>query len=400
MDPQIPVSSFTSRNIVEHANERVDVALRFWEWSELTLTEERAFRTIWNVTRQFLKSGSDGKPDELFYLGTGFVPGGEFGTGYGYYKVKSDAVTDPPVGTLPTNATYFEVLDPVDRYIALDQVCKRPIGEAIAMWNSNPRTNGCAQSVRFRQSDKGIDVLGYCGNTVFLKYKIRLDKFTMVPFIGTKNYVIGDLVYQQSTGECYRAIANSLAQDPPNTVYWRQCLFPEIFSHYVKAASYADKLLETDNKENDPVKLQIRNTKAANALNEANDALQEQVDALLRQGNGFTYSFRKCRWHGLLGPSDTVTTLTDECDDDGFIPPPAQPASGLLYFPDVVSLKTTTPKLVSKSSIGFAIGSMAVISTGQHFILKAGTSNEADPGQGKPDDWNAGSHNVYWEEVL
>lgn len=390
IDPQTPVTSVTARNAVEHANERVRTAWRFWEWPELTLTEERAFRTIWNSTRQFSKVGTNGKPDELFYIPT-----------FSYYVVNGSAITDPPVGTLPTNVAYFTPLTLLDRFIALDQVCRKPIGEALAIWNSNPRLNRCAQELPFRQSEKGIDVLGYCGNSVFLKYRIRPDQFTIVPFISSKNYVVGNVVYFAGTGECYRAVANSFAQQPPNAAYWRQALFPEIFAHYVKAAAYADGLSESAPKENDPVKLQIRNTKVAMALQEANEALQDEVDILLRQGNGFRYHFRKRNWWCQdIGPSSTVTTLTDVCDDDsGFVTPQPQGSAGLFYFPDVLSLKTTAPTLIGKSSILFSVGAMAVISTGQHFRLDAGAADSSDPGQGQPGDYNATTHNVHWTQA-
>jgi len=59
-----------SRAIVEHINERVETVLQAWDWPEWQLTEERAYRQIWDSTRQYKRvSDKDGKPDEVFYLG-------------------------------------------------------------------------------------------------------------------------------------------------------------------------------------------------------------------------------------------------------------------------------------------------------------------------------------------
>src|SRR4030095_5280321 len=106
------------RALVGHINERVRKICKAWRGPEWELTEERAFRQVWNSNHQYLRqSPVDGKPDEVFYIPTGM-----------YYQVRKEAVADPPVGIPPTNTLYFLVLSYVDSFIAYDQGCRRSIG--------------------------------------------------------------------------------------------------------------------------------------------------------------------------------------------------------------------------------------------------------------------------------
>src|SRR5262245_26140157 len=124
----------TARAIAERINQRVRMAFEAWSFPELTLTEERAFRSVWNDTRQ-LHIG-----EEIF-----FIPSVK------YYKVRTDLASDLPIGTPPatqavtggpwvTNAAFFTDLTLVDSFIEYDQTCKRSIGRALGVYSQNPRT--------------------------------------------------------------------------------------------------------------------------------------------------------------------------------------------------------------------------------------------------------------------
>src|SRR5262245_51357903 len=82
------ITQNTARTIAERINERVRTGWTYWPFPELTLTEERAYRTVWNSTHQFYRG------DELFYLPSAT-----------YYKVKPDAPSDPPIGQPPEQET-------------------------------------------------------------------------------------------------------------------------------------------------------------------------------------------------------------------------------------------------------------------------------------------------------
>src|ERR1044072_6984133 len=62
------VSQDRLRSIVQHINKRARWIWSRWDWPELRITEERAFRTIWSPTKSFFRVGANGKPDEFLWL--------------------------------------------------------------------------------------------------------------------------------------------------------------------------------------------------------------------------------------------------------------------------------------------------------------------------------------------
>ena len=412
-DPLAEVPQDVARSIVQHINERVETILQAWDWPEWTLTEERAFRQIWNSTVQYSRVDSTtGKPDEVFYLGDSFAPaaspGAAFGTNYGYYRVKGSAVTDPPVGTLPTSTTYFEPLEFVPAYIEYDQPRKRSIGRVASVYNSNPSLNGCGcgegRGVRFRVSERGLDVCGNGGPTVFVSFIMPLPQYTMIPYVVGKTYIQADTVFDPATGECFQSVATT-TNPPSDTSVWRRIPFLQKWSTYVVNGAFADCLLEFDQGGNED--LQAKAGLAGKAEARAMLAFEARIDEFASQGQVLKYGFCEPRCNGwcesISWTGGSVTTLTDADESDlGWVYPPvvADPVTGMFYFPTVNSLKTTTPTLISQASTGFAVGTMAVISTGQHFRLDAGPANASDPGEGQPTDYSLSSHNVHWVAVL
>ncbi len=228
-DSAIPSDTFHA--ITEHANKRLATAESFWEWPQLTVTEERAFRTIWSVTKQFRIVGEDGKPDELIYLPT-LVAGDP-----PYFKVKADAPMDPPVGTVPTDTTYFEPLDPLDKYVSLDQWCRRPIGEVLGVYSGNPRLVKCPVALHFRPSEKGIDVRCGSGWTVWMRYMIAPEVFSYAPYIPGASYTRGQVRYYSPESDAFQCRqSHSAIHLPTDTDFWRPCQFPAFLAEHVKAA--------------------------------------------------------------------------------------------------------------------------------------------------------------------
>ena len=276
------VTHDTLRAIVEHINDRVNTAWNYWEWPQLQLMQQRAFRTRWTNTLQFLKVNAQGVPDELYYTTTDK-----------YYQVKSTAPTDPPAGTAPTNTTYFQELTMVNRYISLDQVNETPIGEVISVFDTDPKAdaNRFSAKIPFRATDQEI-TMTYAGtsNLVWVVFKIVPSEFTGVPFVTGKTYTLGEAVFNPADGECYRALIAGPTGDPTaQPTQWLKVPFPKIFAKYVRAGAYADGLRETDVAENDPVKLQVRNTKMQLIDGEAESYLQQEVDRLIREGQVYRY---------------------------------------------------------------------------------------------------------------
>jgi hypothetical protein len=270
-------------------NSRTRQAWEFWDWSELKITEERAFRTIWNASR-VVNVG-----EEVFYCPT-----------FSYFQ----CIAQPPIGTLPTDTTYYTPVTLDDYYIALDQTGRRPLGQVFGVFASNPRTvqypANC--SLGFRPSEKGIDVnpAGSNGLSAWVNYRLKPSEFTVEPYDPTHGYHTLDKIYW-TDGQVYESLQPSTGEDPGVPGYWRLVPMPWIFSEFVSTAAAGDACDDLQNS-------QLLSQSAM-------DMLTRQVDMLAEQGQ--KYYYKRPQWcgywsyapWGFVFTGSTDSTLTDEDDD-------------------------------------------------------------------------------------
>lgn len=326
IDPALDLAKDHVAAWVSDVNTRVIEAWEFWDWPELEVAEERAFRTIWNATRQFQLD------DELFYIPT-----------FKYYK----AIATPPLGTLPTDLAYFEEATITNRYIALDQTGKRPIDKAVGVYHGNP-TDPCSMcGLGFAPSHNGIQLNGYGGPTAFLRYRITPPQFTDVAWNSTTLYQVNDKVYFNDDGDCYQAIHQNQNHSPSETAYWRKIEMPQFLAPFIQFQVASDM-------SDDAGAGQRWDAAAA-------DVLVRKVNKLLEQGQTHQYRIRRnagCRTQWPLGTTGffwsasppwtdiTTTTLTDEDDpfseetstmlEDGLTPiPNGQSYVDVVLTPDI-----------------------------------------------------------------
>lgn len=255
INPTLDLSLDFARQWVALINTHTRLAWEFWPWPELEVTEERAFRTIWNDSTQF-RRGS-----EVFYLPT-----------LTYYRALLEPAVpaDPPIGALPTNATYWEALEPLDHYVSYNQTFRRPIGQFLAVYSNNPRIPDTrAWELGLTPSEKGIDVGYYAGATVWVKYKQPPSQFTTVPFVNGSTYTQGNLVYY-TDGNCYRALGQSVNILPGDATYWHLIPMPYVISEFVKYAAASDAADDVATK--------------ASLRGEADGFLTREIDKLAEQG--------------------------------------------------------------------------------------------------------------------
>jgi len=253
-----------------------------------------------------------------------------------------------------------------------------------------------------------------------LRYLIPAEQFTTFPYLPSRTYLRGDVVYVPDQGECYQALRVTTAKDPATEIlYWRRCLFPEVLAQYVKAGAYADTLRETDTgDERDPVMLQIRGQKAAIADAEAEDEINRQINRLQAQGQNYFYlpfgvavpGARRAgalcsvpRYvlqgggpdYGPIAPTGTgATTISDQCETEwGYIPPvPIGPAPAVIweYHREIVSLTgPALPSLRSLDTVPREVSSLVIIilTVGgsrqeQNYELRGGEAESHRPGPG------------------
>jgi len=419
--------------VSQHINTRLDNSWFVWEWPEWTITEERAFRQVWNEDHQFYVVNSEGVADEVFYAPNVDTHSLE---GAGYFRVKEGAPGNPPIGTLPTDANFWEAFTP-DRYIDYDQVCRRRIGEVLEVYSANPDVVKPTPTLLHEPSRNGILVHDAGGLlTVFIKYLIPQEEFTIFPYIDNKTYQRGDLAYVASVGECFQAIRDgALGYDPVTEVaYWRQCLFPATLAEYVKLGAVADLLRESDtSEERDPVMLQLRGQQAALYDSQADQEINSQINRLQAQGQHYQYlpfgavvSRQKCGClgstpgyvlqgggpdYGPVAPTGNgSTTITDQCESAwGYLPPipiPPPPKTVYEYFDTIISVLGPEPSLKSIPTLSRninSIGKIVIVVGGsrqeQEYQLRPGQADPTDPGQVPPNDWDLATNNKHWERI-
>jgi hypothetical protein len=291
------------------ANLNLQTFLESWPWPEWTITEERAFRPVWNAGDQYHKATADAAADEFYYLTTP-----------GYYRVKAAAPSDPPAGTQPTNATYFEPFTLTDRYIATKQRCRRELGEVLGVYPGNPRTTcGGGGSVRrglpYRPSEKGIDVCTGL-DTVWVHHKLIPPVFSAELYEPQRVYQRGEVVFWAADGEVYRSRKPADFYQDPASGYWYKISFPGFAAQYVIFKSASDACDDA--------------AKAAKLEAMAEAALGREIDKRQAQGQRFTYQitagvrpgvayglsgwFYSC--FPLWGVDVPATTLTSACVDE------------------------------------------------------------------------------------
>lgn len=284
LDPVGDVSTHdTGRSIARHIATRCRTVWTYWEWPEITRTEERAYRALWTASSQYVRVNSDGKPDEIYYLANAT-----------YYRVNPDATTDPPIGTTPTTVVtpaYFISFVPTTKFIERDQLGQRPMGPVIGVWDTDPSefdTSWTSGALAFTPSERGITIQNGPATTVFVQYILDIPRPTMVPFIFGKSYAVGDKVLYLLDGNCYRCTTPSSSHSPSDTAFWSIELIPEFLSSYLEAGVFADCMRESRGDGDEGARAQ-RQAAIADADAEAQDYLRTEIDTLLRQGQRYYY---------------------------------------------------------------------------------------------------------------
>jgi hypothetical protein len=325
-------------------------------------------------------------------------------------------------------------MDQVDTYVAYDQICRRRIGEVLEVFADNPAVVKPPRPLVHRPTENGIQIYDAGGYlTVFVRYLIPAEQFTTFPYIPSRTYLRGDVIYVPDQGECYQAIRLAFEKDPATeTAYWRRCQFPEVLAEYVKAGAFCDTLRESDTSdERDPVMLQIRGQRAALADAQAEDEINRQINRLQAQGQSYRYlpfgvvvrqAGRRSAFsipgyvlqgggaydYGPIMPTGTgTTTISDQCETEwGYIPPlPVVPTPQVVweYHEDIISETGPEPSVAGVTTLGKApksvIYAVSLPDQGRSYRLEVGTKDPADPGQIEPHDYHPDTNPRYWQRI-
>jgi hypothetical protein len=110
-------------------------------------------------------------------------------------------------------------------------------GPWISLWSADPRT---ANSNAYRVPVRVIDASGIypqCDlGSVFGLYVARVPEFSSTQWSGATSYVTGDVVYDSTTGQCWRAktaVTGGTGIVLSNATYWEEQLIPRQFGDYL-----------------------------------------------------------------------------------------------------------------------------------------------------------------------
>jgi hypothetical protein len=290
-----------ARRWISEIFRHLEYAWTLHAWADLTITEERAFRRIWNAIDDW-KVG-----DEVYYLGQVGVDG--LVTGQGYYRCFLDA----PRGTVPTNIAFFNSFELAanDFFVEELQRCRRRLGQVLEVFPSDPRdvTRPTPRSLPWQMSTRGLEVFRFGGATVFIKYRAVTYHFSASDFDSTKLYKTLDLQLW-SDGDVYRALQPVQGIDPGNTSadqYWALVPFPAFLAGYVTYMVASDEAADLQQKG-------MFQKEAAKFLARAEDKhLEVGANPPRYRLTGPRRWGRQVVLAVTLPPADTVNTISDTC---------------------------------------------------------------------------------------
>jgi hypothetical protein len=249
LDPDTnDLSPAEAATLCEFLNERAEEVAGFAWWPELTLTEERFYRADWAAATTYAIG------DEVYYADTD-----------AYYVALLAGTNKQP----DTETTYWEEADELDRYVPWQLDGTTMIAEVRACYKNNPRTSvDNPYPLAFELSENGVQMSTLAGTSVFLLFRSTPPRFTTTAYSAATNYDIDDLVYLESSKQCYRCFQAGIGQSPATeTTYWEEILFPAIWRASVIQGAYADWLEEDGQQE----KALVAEAKFAKLLADAAD---------------------------------------------------------------------------------------------------------------------------------
>jgi len=217
-------------SVADFAEIRIQEGWEWMFWPEWTVIERRQYRYTWDNTETYALGAEVYYNDNYYYslqaANTGKNPESEAS-----WWVLVAAVDDDDYA--------------FDRYVSLDQTDETAIGEVKGVYARNPRTSDYPGALAFHLTDNGVQPSSLAPNRVWIEFRKRPPEFTSVEWVAATAYVTGDVVYVDSTGQCYKALQDGTGKDPTTeTAYWEVQPVPFVLNKFLKRAVYSDLLAE------------------------------------------------------------------------------------------------------------------------------------------------------------
>ena len=292
IDPAQTLMDSQATALAEYLTTAAATSWTFFDWPEIYLTEERTPNgSAWFVTGYTYLSD---------YVGTiayfGRAPANSETTDLVWRVKKITTNNNGDVLSVETavniawddraSATYAVSTnnDAEIPYILLDQDNLSPIGEIMAIWDADPTSGVYARKVRYLLNEDRvllIDATSETGN-VWVQFLLPQPRFTTDEYAAGAAYSTGDVVYYNTTGDCYVARQSTTGNLPSDSEYWRRYRIPSFLSDYLKFYALAETLSEDG-----------QTDKANFQFARAEGILQQRMDdAWLRKGEVRTWTAR------------------------------------------------------------------------------------------------------------
>lgn len=295
IDPAQSLLPSQGSAIAEYATSAAAMAWGFFDWPEITHTEQRIV-----LGTGFAEGGYTFEADyqgTTSYIGRA-VQGSLFSEAV--WRIKRVLTTasgevqniDTAIDVAwdnRTTATYIEdsgneaAADALP-YIPLFQSGLTPIGAVAAVCVEKPGNYSVTQKLNFVISDDNIIIIdeAYTSGPVYVEFALPVPRFTSVSYNVSEPYFKGDLVFYNTTGDCYEALQDTTGNLPTNADFWLRHRIPTFLADYIKFFAIAETLAEDGQYD----KSQFQFLRAEGVL------MQRVDDAWLRKGQIVTYSAR------------------------------------------------------------------------------------------------------------
>lgn len=114
------------------------------------------------------------------------------------------------------------------------------------VYKRNPRLHRNHGRHHFQLSPRGIELTNLAGTSVFVEYRPRAPMYTRVAYEAGITYAVDDVVYDATSGECYRSLQSANTGNAVTEAdWWSVQELPDWMAEYVARASVSD-LLRSD----------------------------------------------------------------------------------------------------------------------------------------------------------
>ena len=292
IDPAQTLMDSQATALAEYLTTAAATSWTFFDWPEIYLTEERTPNgSAWFATGYVYLSEVVGT---IAFFGR--APANSETTDLVWRVKKITTNNNGDVLSVETavnvawddraSATYAVTTnnDAEIPYILLDQDNLSPIGEILAIWDADPTSGVYARKVRYLLNEDRvllIDATSETGN-VWVQFLLPQPRFTTDEYSAGAAYSTGDVVYYNTTGDCYVARKATTGNLPSDSEYWRRYRIPSFLSDYLKWYALAETLSEDGQMD-----------KANFQFARAEGILQQRMDdAWLRKGEVRTWTAR------------------------------------------------------------------------------------------------------------